>query len=194
MKSKHCQEWISLLNQNSDDKLNITTDCSMTVVILRIIILWASHSIVLKKKKLVSFVFSREPLRGFFFTLVFPVAVALMFFSLNVIYFMLFDILTLPWAITRFIFTDINPLYTICPKPDTLFNFSNFSLLSMAIGCCYCCCCSSTASAVVWKSVFYSQVLFTLHTLLLFFFFFFLCCCCCCVVVTASTTDLRDLY
>ena len=75
MKSKHCQEWISLLNQNSDDKLDITTDCSMTVVIIRIMIMWTSHSISLKKKKLVSFVFSREPPGGFFVTLVFPVAV-----------------------------------------------------------------------------------------------------------------------
>ena len=75
MKSKHCQEWISLLNQNSDDKLDITTDCSMTVVIIRIMIMWTSHSVSLKKKKLVSFVFSREPPRGFFVTLVFPVAV-----------------------------------------------------------------------------------------------------------------------
>ena len=74
MKSKHCQEWISLLNQNSDDKLDIKTDCSMTVVIIRIIIMWTSH-ISLKKKKLVSPVFSREPLGGFFVTLVFPVAV-----------------------------------------------------------------------------------------------------------------------
>ena len=75
MKSKHCQEWISLLNQNSDDKLDIKTDCSMTVVIIRIIIMWTSHIISLKKKKLVSLVFSREPLGGFFVTLVFPVAV-----------------------------------------------------------------------------------------------------------------------
>ena len=75
MKSKHCREWISLLNQNSDDKLNLETDCSMTVLILKIIILWTIHSISLKKKKLVSFVFSRESLRGFFVTLVFPVAV-----------------------------------------------------------------------------------------------------------------------
>ena len=86
-----------------------------------------------------------------------------MFSSINVIHLMLFDILTLPWATTRFIFTELTHFILSVRNSILSFNFSNFSLLSMAICCCYCYCSSSTASAAVWKSVFYSQVLYLTH-------------------------------
>ena len=129
-------------------------------------------------------------LRWFFLLLL----IGLMLFSLNVIHFMLSDILTLPWAIARLSLRTLTHFIPSVRNPILSFNFSNFSLLSMVICCCYCRCSSSATSAAVRKSVFYSQVLFTLHTLLvLFFFFFFFLCCCCCVVATASATDLSDL-
>ena len=94
MKSKHCHELISLPKQYFDDQSDTTDDFPLTVIIFRKITLWTSHSTSLQKKKLVNSVVSRETLRGFCYVGRWWCCFCWCFISLDIIHFMLFDIIS----------------------------------------------------------------------------------------------------
>ena len=109
MKSKHCRKLISLLN--FDDTSDVTKDFAMAVIILRIIILWASHSWFcddkghdISLKKLLNFAFQENIWEDFVMLVVAVVCVDVLFHLILFISCFSTSSLALP-SVTSFIFT-----------------------------------------------------------------------------------------